>query len=275
MRKLHLLLCSHPTPTSLAAIDYALALAKELGARLDASSPRVSIRKTSHWLAGAMMAGIARELEQRAAAAAAEMETHFDARADKLGVPVSISHFPRHWPAQPGEAVWRGRTSDLCVLPLSQDADHRLVVEDWLFHTGRPCLIYPNEETTPFSLDTVLLCWDFSRSAARAIADALPLMKQAKSVRMLTVRGEKDLPFGDLRAPLRDYLSAHAIDCAADEIDVKGTTIGRAILDHASSAGANLIVMGAFGHSRAREFLLGGATKGVLDSTAIPILMSH
>lgn len=275
VRKIHLHLCPHPAPTSDGAMDYACALAQALGARLDVSSPRISIRKSSHWLAGAMMAGMARELEERAAAAAEAMEEHLRAQVTGRNVQLSISQFSRQWPASPGESVWRGRTSDLCVLPLSPDGEQRLLVEDWLFHVGRPCLIYPDAVASAFSLDTIVVSWDCSRSAARAVADALPLLKRAKKVCIVTVRGEKDLPFKDVRTPLIDYLAAHAAHSVAEDVDIEGTTIGRAILDYAAGARADLLVMGAYGHSRTREFLLGGATKSVLDAAAIPILMSH
>lgn len=275
VQQIHLHLCPHPAPTSNGAMDYACAMAQTLGARLDVSSPRISIRQSSHWLAGAMMAGMARELEERAAAAAEAMEEHLRAQASDRDIQLSISQFSRQWPASPGDNVWRGRTSDLCILPLSPDGEQRLLVEDWLFHVGRPCLIYPDAAAGAFSLDTVVISWDCSRSAARAVADALPLLKHAKKVCIVTVRGEKDLPFADVRAPLIDYLAAHAVDCAAEDVDLEGRAIGRAILDHAADARADLLVMGAYGHSRTREFLLGGATKSALDAAGIPLFMSH
>jgi len=222
-----------------------------------------------------MMAGMARELEERAAAAAEAMEEHLRVQASARNVQLSISQFSRQWPASPGESVWRGRTSDVCVLPLPPDGEQRLLVEDWLFHVGRPCLIYPDAVASVFSLDTIVISWDCSRSAARAVADALPFLKSAKKVCIVTVRGEKDLPVEDVRTRLIDYLGAHGVHPAAEDVDVEGTTIGRAILDHAAGARADLLVMGGYGHSRTREFLLGGATKAVLDAAAMPLLMSH
>ena len=271
-KQIHLHLCPHPAPTSLRTVDYACALARHFEAKLSVSSPRVLVKTPSHWLAGPMLASMAHELEASAAHKGAELEAHISERASALGVNVQIDHLVEHWPASPGESTWRGRTSDLCVLGLARDnPDYRLNIEDWLFGVGRPCLFYPDDAQSAFSLDCVVVSWDFSKSAARAIGDALPLLRRAKQVRVATVRGEKDLPFDDVKTPLIDFLATHGVTSVGDDIDLGGHSIGQAILAHASSVGANLIVMGAFGHSRMKEFLLGGATKEVLDRSPLPL----
>lgn len=275
-RQIHLHLCPHPAPTSLRTVDYACAFARHFEAKLSVSSPRVSVKAPSHGLAGPMLAGMARELEANAEAKGAELEARISQRASALGVDLQIDHLVEHWPASHGESTWRGRTSDLCVLGLTRDnPDHRLNIEDWLFGVGRPCLFYPDDAQSEFSLDCVVVSWDFSKSAARAIGDALPLLKRARQVRIATVRGEKDLPFDDVKTPLMDFLTMHGIVSVGDDIELGGHSIGQAILAHASSVGANLVVMGAFGHSRMKEFLLGGATKEVLDRSTLPLFMSH
>jgi len=275
-RQIHLHLFPHPASTSLRTADYACALAHHFEAKLSVSSPRVSVKAPSNWLAGPMLAGMARELEATAATKGAELEAHIAHRAETQGVRVQIDRPVEHWPAPLGESTWRGRTSDLCVLGLARDnPDHRMNVEDWLFGVGRPCLFYPDDAETTFSLDCVVVSWDFSKSAARAIGDAIPLLKRAKQVLIATVRGEKDLPFEDVKSPLIDFLATHGVTSVGDDIDLGGRSIGQAILAHASNAGANLVVMGAFGHSRMKEFLLGGATKEVLDHSTLPLFMSH
>jgi nucleotide-binding universal stress UspA family protein len=114
-----------------------------------------------------------------------------------------------------------------------------------------------------------------SPSAARAAGDALPLLKRAKSVQILVGRGEKAIPSRHPAASLLDYLAAHEIKAAVDEFDVSGRKIGDALLERASHHKADLMVMGAFGHSRLREFVLGGATRRLLDTSKIPLFMSH
>ncbi len=144
-----------------------------------------------------------------------------------------------------------------------------------MFQSGRPCLIYPDALSKNFSLETIVISWDLSRSAARAVGDALPLLMKARSVHVVTVRGEKGLPCNDVAAPLIDYLHEHGVNCAAADKDLAGAAIGSAILDYSANANADLLVMGAYGHSRAREFVLGGATKSILDLAPLPLFMAH
>jgi nucleotide-binding universal stress UspA family protein len=151
----------------------------------------------------------------------------------------------------------------------------RSKVEAWLFGTGRPCLLHPDDRALPFSLESVVIAWDLSKSAARAVGDAIPMLKRAKAVHILTVRGEKDIPSGDAAASLIGYLAAHDIKAVTREVEVHGRRVGAAILSDASATMVDLLVMGAFGHSRLKEFVLGGATKEVLDAATMPLLMAH
>lgn len=275
-KQIHLHLCPHPAPTSLGTIDYACAMAQHFEAKLRVSSPRLSVKAPSNWLAGPMLAGMARQLEENAAIKGGELEAHISERALALGVPFQIDQVVEHWPATRDQSTWRGRTSDLCVLGLARDnAEHRLNIEEWLFGVGRPCVFYPNDAQSDFSLDCVVVSWDFSKSAARAVGDALPLLRRASQVRIATVRGEKDIPVEDVKTPLINFLATHGVTSVGDDVELTGQTIGQAILAHANTVSANLVVMGAFGHSRMKEFLLGGATKEVLDSSTLPLFMSH
>jgi nucleotide-binding universal stress UspA family protein len=144
-----------------------------------------------------------------------------------------------------------------------------------LFGTGRPCLVHPRERNSRLSLDNVVIAWDLSAPAGRAVGDALPMLKRAQTVHIVTVRGEKEIASPTPAASLVAYLAAHNVEAVAREAAVEGTHIGRAILDAAREVHADLLVMGAFGHSRLQEFVFGGATREVLDGTPIPLLMSH
>ena len=189
---------------------------------------------------------------------------------------MKLTRISEHWPMGVLDNSWRTRTSDICVLGLSAlGTDARLGIEDWLFGAGRPCLLYPDKSKQLFSIDDVLICWDFSRSAARTVADALPLLHNAKRIRIAIFRGEKDIPIEGAGNHLVKYLASHGITAKAEEIDIGDHTIGQAILAHASTSAVDMILMGAYGHSRMREFFLGGATKEVLDTSTIPLLMSH
>lgn len=275
-RRTHLHLCTFGAPTSIATIDYACGLSKVFDAALRITSPRLDVKTPSHWLAGRMLAGLAKDLEETAATKAAELDTHAAQRAASLGLELEVIAVPVLWPQGSNDVTIHGRTSDLCLLGLPRNnVEQRLNVEAWVFGTGRPCLLHPEDRTEPISLNSVVIAWDTSRTAARAIGDALPLLSRATAVHVLVARGEKTIRANDPAAPLVEYLAAHAITAVVDEFDVQRRSIGRALLDRAREHGANLLVMGAFGHSRLKEFILGGATKEVLDSSPLPVLMSH
>jgi nucleotide-binding universal stress UspA family protein len=149
--------------------------------------------------------------------------------------------------------------------------------ESLIFGSGRPTVILPHtrKRTESFALNTVIVAWDFSRPATRAVADAMPILEKAKRVCVLTVTNEKTIDTRRSGAELAKHLARHGVDVVLDEIDAKGRSIGDVFEAHLTYRNANLLVMGAYGHSRIREFILGGATKGMLTRPPVPILLSH
>ena len=140
---------------------------------------------------------------------------------------------------------------------------------------GRPWSCPKRRERNRFELNTAVVAWDFSRAAARAIADAIPILEKAKEVRIVTVTNEKVLDTKHSAEELAKNLSRHGIVVVLDKEDAAGRPIGEVLEAHAASCSADLLVMGAYGHSRLREFILGGATKSMLSKPPIPILFSH
>lgn len=275
-RRIHFFISAHGSPTSLAAIDFACGFAHGVGAALDVTLPQVDVKAPQNLIAGKMMAGIARDIEDTISAKRTELNEYLKQKCEASGVGLSISSVTIDWPGGAHSLATFGRTSDLCLIGLTRSPVADIAeVEPWLFSTGRPCLLYPDTRTEAFSMDTVAIAWDMSRSAARAVGDALPLLKGAKSVQVLVGRGEKAIESSRPAASLVNYLSAHGISAAVDEFDVSGQKIGDALLGRAARHRADMLVMGAFGHSRLREFVLGGATRHILDASSIPLLMSH
>ena len=119
------------------------------------------------------------------------------------------------------------------------------------------------------------MAWDFSRPAARAVADALPIWGKAKQVCVVTVTNEKIIDTKRSGEELAKYLSRHGVQVVLDNVDAAGQRIGNVLEAYAASRNADLIVMGAYGHSRVRDFILGGATKNMLSRPPIPIFLSH
>lgn len=147
--------------------------------------------------------------------------------------------------------------------------------EGALFSSGRPVVLIPREWVGESLSDNVLIAWKATREAARAVADAAPFINAANNVIVLTVDAEPD---GYGEGPGRDIAAHLARDGARVEVrNVAGN--GRfaeaAIVDEAKAVGADLIVMGGYGHGRLMEFVLGGVTRSLSRSCPIPILMSH
>ena len=121
----------------------------------------------------------------------------------------------------------------------------------------------------------MVVAWDFSRAAARALADALPVLEQAKRVRVVTVSHEKALDASQSAAAVSKHLAAHGLTVTLDSVDAAGRDIGDVLELYVASCNADLLVMGAFGHSRVRDFILGGATKSMLARPPLPVFLSH
>jgi nucleotide-binding universal stress UspA family protein len=170
------------------------------------------------------------------------------------------------------------RRFDLSVVRQAEPdavAPQGLIIEAALFQSGRPVLVVPYIHKERLALDRVLVCWDASRNAARAIADAMPFLQRSKSVDVVVVATERqksdELPGADIAL----HLARHDLNVDLKRIVSDRTDVASTILSYAADAGADFIVMGGYGHSRFREFILGGATRGILSAMTVPTLISH
>jgi nucleotide-binding universal stress UspA family protein len=178
-----------------------------------------------------------------------------------------------------GEQFGRiARRFDLSIVGQAEpetSAIEEIIAESALFESGRPVIIVPYIQKAPLKLDNVMLCWDGSRAAARAIADAMPLLAKAGRVEVVIVTNERGKQDEIEGADMGAHLARHGLN-----VDVKRTALGDidvadVILSHAADAGSDFIVMGGYGHSRLREFVLGGVTRSIFRSMTAPVLMSH
>jgi len=188
------------------------------------------------------------------------------------------------------EAVWRAQfepTSDSIVraavaadlVVIGQGREPALpdmqtaAAGEIALRTGRPVLVVPDGLSTA-KIANILVAWKNSGEAQRAIADAVPFMKRASRVSVVSVRGDK--AEGDSGvADALGFLLRHGIAAQSELIDVKGDGAGATILDHARTTQADLIVSGAYGHSRWREWAFGGVTRELLLNAPVPCLYSH
>jgi nucleotide-binding universal stress UspA family protein len=170
-----------------------------------------------------------------------------------------------------------GRCHDLsivCQARPESSLPEDLVIEGALFGSGRPILVVPYVQKTGIRFDRVMVCWDGGRNAARAIADAMPVLKRAKEIDIVSVesRERRDELVG---ADIAQHLARHGIRATVKPIVSADPDVESTILSYAADSSTDLIVMGGYGHTRLREFVLGGATRGMLNAMTVPTFMAH
>ncbi|WKA25524.1 universal stress protein [Bradyrhizobium roseum] len=272
-----LTLTSYPDPTPTTVAENAVAIAAAFGAHLAAVACEVHVEVPGHFLSGAManipgmIAGEAEKSRNNAKA----MLAAFDTAANKAGIlhETQLEKCPTF--AVPDLLVEHARLRDLTIVPVPDSYD-QWYAEAVIFGSGRPTLILPEKpRARPFQLGTVAVAWDFSRAAARAISDAMPLLEKAGKVRIVTVVNEKKLDSRHSAEALAKNLARHGIDVVLDKVDADGRSIGEVLEDYTAAQQVDVLVMGAYGQPRWREFILGGATKSLLSKPPLPILFSH
>ena len=149
-----------------------------------------------------------------------------------------------------------------------------LIAEGALFGSGRPMIIVPYIQKAPFKLDRVMVCWARS-SAARAIADAMPLLTKAGKIEVVIIANERGKEDEIEGADMGQHLARHGLKVDVKRISRGNIDVADVLLSHVSDSGTDFIVMGGYGHSRLREFVLGGVTHSILRSMTAPVLLSH
>ena len=152
------------------------------------------------------------------------------------------------------------------------DVPERLAIE-----SGRPVLIIPNSGNFVGFGKRITVAWNGKREAARAVFDALPLLKAADGVRIIWVNPKKgSVEAGDLpTAEIATALARHGVRCEATSTTASDMRVGDILISGLTDDGSDLLVMGAYGHSRLAEFVFGGATRHILEHMTVPVLMSH
>ena len=148
---------------------------------------------------------------------------------------------------------------------------------DVVLACGAPVLVVPYIDAPATTAERVMIAWNASREAARAVRDAMPLLERADTVQVVCCRprhtetGHGDLPGADIAL----HLARHDIQVDVETIEGNDIDVGNALLSHVADRGSDLLVMGGYGHSRFREIVLGGATHTILRSMTVPVLMTH
>lgn len=177
------------------------------------------------------------------------------------------------------EALAHARLTDLVLMTRASETRrvHRALLEHFLFGAGRPVLLMPSDCRAEHVGERILIGWKPCKEAVRAVNDALPFLKRAEAVIVATIdaapspAGYRDPPGADLAA----HLARHGVRAEVRNLASRGRTEGRALLDEALAAQSDLIVMGAYGRSRAAEMLFGGVTRELIARAPLPLFLSH
>jgi nucleotide-binding universal stress UspA family protein len=217
------------------------------------------------------------QLDVRAKKEAAESEKRF---RDRL----SRETLAWEWHADAGDTGstigLHARYADIAVIGQAQPGASyagREVPARVALETGRPVLVVPYIGARKTPGDNVLVAWDARREATRAVTDALPVLQRAKKVTVLAFNpeggraGHGDIPSADIGR----WLAHHDVRVEAAQGYARDVDVGNALLSRVADLGADLLVMGAYGHSRLRELVMGGVTRRVLEEMTVPVLMSH
>lgn len=271
---------SYPDATPDLALDQGLTLCAALGEQVTALAPQVAIPlKTNRIADFALNLGdMAKTEEGRSRENAARLLDRFEEQAKGLGVFAGRLSPSAEVFEAPDITARLARTRDLCVIPYGREAGaYTAVAEAMIFASGRPVVVFRPRADRPLSQDlgTVVVAWDGSQTAAAAVSAAMPALTAARKVIVLTVLNEKASAGSGAAQDLVRHLACHGVSAQIQEFDAAGAKIG-SVLEHvAIRSEADLLVMGAYGHSRAREFVLGGATRSILEAPPIPVLLGR
>lgn len=262
-------------PVSDGFLEKALALARADRARLIVTAIDIALPTISDsW--SALMPDTPRLLRQANAKSRerCNMLSAKVAEAAGKGTDVRFETITSPFASWHDAVAMRARLFDLTVLELrTGDANGKAAAESIIFESGRPVMIVPPDwACTPF--DHVVIAWDDSRAAARAVADASHFLAAARKITLLSISpcGTDEQPIG---AGLANVLRARVTEVETIGSNASPQGVGNVLQEQALALSADLLVMGAFGHSRLRSFVLGSATDAVLSDPKLPVLMSY
>lgn len=221
---------------------------------------------------GAAVAGMESWFAESAATARHTFE-RLQKRLDRFTMPHDVRQIDALSGTAGAALTAEARTADLFITtrPYGDPADEVHMEVSVLFGSGRACLFVPPKAHAPRAFGTVVVAWNGSREAARAVAEAMPFLRQASQVIIVTVREDDRAEPSELAR----HLSRHGISAVAGTVDASVDGAGKAILEEVSRVGADLLVMGGYGRPRLLEWVFGGATRHVLSHAQISVLMAR
>jgi nucleotide-binding universal stress UspA family protein len=274
-----LTLTSFPTPTETRSIENAVAMAQNFRAQVSAIAFEMDIQLPIGLYADPLgVSGFLAADRKKSADNARNLLGIFETTAGASGIE-HVHSLLRCAPLEISKRlVQEARFRDITMVPLKEGAAaERDIAELLVFESGRPILVFPDDSRREVatSLGNVAVPWDNSRPSTRAVVDALPILRQAKRVRVFSVIDDKPITEAGGAARLASYLMRHGVYALAEDVKSRGQAIAGVFEKYISEHEIDLLVMGAYGHSRLREFILGGATRSILSRCPTWVLLSH
>ena len=278
IRDILLPLVGEPSAAAIATIDKCMAMAGDIGAQVTAMAveedilvrPKVVISDDLNNAAGAETV--------RSVTDSQGLLKAFDAAAIRYAVRgerrlgrIAAADIPAH-------LALEARFRDLSIVPVKpHDGQSEKIIERLIFESGRPILICPEEFASELEVafDDVVIAWDHTAPAARAVADALPLLQAAATVRVVTATDERTAAQRESGAALLRHLATHGIKASFETVKIGGSSVGKVLGAYVRTNAIDLLVMGAYRHSRLTELMWGGVTKTVIGRPPCWVMMSH
>jgi nucleotide-binding universal stress UspA family protein len=271
---------SYPEPTAAAVIERGVWWARHLQAALTALAVDIEIpvhsNKIADYLIG--LTDLARAEEAKSHRQGQDVLEQTAAYALRAEVELLTQTHRSHLFDVGDHVAKMARTRDLCIVPLSGRFDEQqAVVRTVVFGSGRPTLILGQAavEARTSGCGRVVIAWDGGASAARALADSLPVLAKADLVTVLTISGDKPGVNEETGLDVVRHLSRHGITAQTKALASDHRPAGEVIDHYVRQVDADLLVMGAYGHARLRDFVLGGATEHVLREPPTALWMAH
>ena len=271
-------LVGEPNAAAIAAIEKCMAVAGDLGVRVVALAveeeipvrPKVVISpdiENAEATAAERSVSDARGLLKAFQAAANRFSVRSEQRIIRLTPEDVLANFAA-----------AARLADISMIPVkSHDSRSEKLVEQLIFESGLPILMCPEEiaNDLPVAFDRVAIAWDHTAPAARAVADALPLLGEAADVRIITATDEKTKAEMESGAALVRHLAEHEVNATFEVIKIDGSSVGKVFEAYVKKNAIDLLVMGAYRHSWLNQTVWGGATKTVIGQPPCWVIMSH
>ena len=260
-------------------LDQAVALAAQHDAHLDVLCLGVDRAQIGYYYGGAD-ATILQEAVDRATAESQDIEAAATARLTGETIRWSTESDLAQLGDIGRRIGWQARFSDLVVLPKpygeGKGIELEPVIEAALFEGRAPVLMMPEGGAAPVNPKKVLLAWNETPEALAAIRKALPVLEAAQEVHIVIIDPPSHAPDrSDPGGMLASWLSRHGITAEIEVISKTLPRVSEVLMRHATDLGTELVVMGAYGHSRFREAILGGATRNMMEGSSIPVFLAH